>query len=264
MQRLIRDGVGLCYEEAGQGGPPMLLIHGFACGHTHLAPQLARYARERRVVSLDLRGHGQSDAPDSEYSFGEFADDVAWLCRELGVYQPVVIGHSLGGCVALKLAAEYPDLPSAIVMLDSPVVLPVGTSEFLAPLSEAINSPGYAQALQQFMSMSFLPSDDQERKARILQEMSTLPQHVVQRGWRGLIDEDTDTLAVKCKVPALYIDAGAPNCDLARFQQLTPQLVVGRTVGSGHWNQLEVPDQVHAMIDRYLRNLAQAPVPVPA
>ena len=47
-----------------------------------------------------------------------FADDVAWLCNELGLTRPVVVGHSMGGGIALELSARYPDLPSAVVAVD--------------------------------------------------------------------------------------------------------------------------------------------------
>jgi pimeloyl-ACP methyl ester carboxylesterase len=53
-------------------------------------------------------------------------------------------------------------------------------------------------------------------------------------------------------VPILYIDAGTPNTDLSRFGELCPGLVTGKTVGAGHFLQLEVPEQVNSMIERFL------------
>jgi len=67
------------------------------------------------VISVYLRGHGDSDKPQTPYTVCGFADDVAWLCGELGVAKPIVIGHSMGGMTALEIAARYPELPSAIV-----------------------------------------------------------------------------------------------------------------------------------------------------
>ena len=112
MSRLRRDGVALFYEEAGVGEPPMLLVHGLGCCHTHLTPQLEHFSDDHRVVAVDLRGHGQSDAPHQEYTIEGFADDLAWVCARLGLENPVVVGHSLGGEICLALAASYPDLPA--------------------------------------------------------------------------------------------------------------------------------------------------------
>ncbi len=53
-----------------------------------------------------------------------FADDLAWICNQIELVGSVVIGHSMGGIVAFDLAARYPDLPSAVVMLDAAVMLP--------------------------------------------------------------------------------------------------------------------------------------------
>jgi pimeloyl-ACP methyl ester carboxylesterase len=73
MSRFRRDGVALFYEEAGVGELPMLLVHGLACAHTHLTPQLEHFSDDHRVVAVDLRGHGQSDAPQQEYTIEGFA-----------------------------------------------------------------------------------------------------------------------------------------------------------------------------------------------
>ena len=57
--------------------------------HTHLAPQFDYFGRTHRVVAVDLRGHGASDMPMQEYTVAGFADDLAWLCDQLGVVKPV-------------------------------------------------------------------------------------------------------------------------------------------------------------------------------
>ena len=79
MQQLDHDGVALAYEEAGNGDPPMLLVHGWCCDHTYFTPQFERFRHKHRVVAVDLRGHGQSDKPQQDYSMAMFADDLAWL-----------------------------------------------------------------------------------------------------------------------------------------------------------------------------------------
>src|SRR3954464_3768824 len=131
---LLRDGVTLAYEERGTGDPPLLFVHGWACDRTYFAPQVENFAREHRVVAVDLRGHGQSDAPPGEYSPAVFAADLAWLCERLGIQRPVVIGHSMGGVVAVALAALHPHLPTAIVAVDAaicpPTALRVGAEAF--------------------------------------------------------------------------------------------------------------------------------------
>jgi len=106
--------------------------------------------------------------------------------------------------------------------------------------------------LRQFLELNFAPTDDPQRKARLVDQMASAPQQVVVSTWDGMFAWDSASAAAACNVPALYLDTGTPNADLQRFHELCPQLVIGKTVGSGHFLELEVPEQVHAMIDRFL------------
>jgi pimeloyl-ACP methyl ester carboxylesterase len=260
MQRLNRDGVGLAYEEAGRGEPPILLVHGWTCDHTYFAPQFEHFSRAHRTIAVDLRGHGESDKPQQDYTMAGFADDLAWLCGQIGVTKPVVIGHSMGGVIALELAARHPDLPAAIVMVDSPIVPPQALRDGVAPLMEALRGPTCREAQREFVAnMLFLPSDDQQRKARIVDHMSSAPQHVMASAFDEIFSWDSVAAASACKVPALLINAASPLAQVERFRELCPQLVVGQTVGAGHFHQLEVPDQVNAMIERFVAIAVPSP-----
>lgn len=253
MQSLTRDGVTLCFEEAGSGGPPLLLVHGWTCDHTYMAPQFAHFQKKHRVIAVDLRGHGQSDKPEQDYSVQSFADDLVWLCDQLHVQKPVVVGHSMGGVIAVGLAALFPDMPSAIVTLDSPIVPPQAIRDTIAPLITALKTPQYSEAQRQFVSAAlFLPTDDPARKARILDDMSSAPQHVMSSAFEGSILYDTESMIQKCQVPFLALLAAQSLSDVPRLQKLCPKAVIGQTVGAGHFHQLEVPQQVNAMLERFL------------
>ncbi len=255
MPFLHRDAIALYVERRAGRAPPVLLIHGWCCNHRHMAPLAEHYARRgHAVVSLDLRGHGRSDKPQQAYPIGAFADDVVWCCRELQLQQPVLIGHSMGGIVAYEVAARAPQLPGAIVMLDSAVVMPAAVREAVPHFLGLLSGPDYAAHLREFVAKAlFLPSDDITRKANILDDMATAPQHVMVAAFEGLGAYDAQASG-RVTAPALYIvaDEPSPRCDMARLHELLPQLQLGRTVGSGHFCQLEVPGQVHPMIDRFL------------
>ena len=255
MPFLHRDGVALYVEQTAGRAPPVLLIHGWCCDHRHMAPLAEHFARQgHAVVSLDLRGHGRSDKPQQAYSIGAFADDVVWCCTELQLQRPVLIGHSMGGIVAYEVAARAPQLPGAIVMLDSAVVLPAAVREAVPHFLRLLSGPDYAATLRDFVAKAlFLPSDDAARKADILDAMAAAPQHLMVAAYAGLGDYDAQA-AGRVSVPALYIAANepSPRCDMARLRELLPQLQRGQTVGSGHFCQLEVPEQVQPMIDRFL------------
>ncbi len=253
MPHVSREGVALFFEDAGSGAPPLLLVHGWTCDHTFFAPQFQHFRRTHRVVAVDLRGHGQSDKPQQDYTMAAFADDLAWLCAQLGIEKPVVIGHSMGGLIALELAAHRPALPAATVTVDSPVLPPQGMFDGVAPFVAALRTPGYRDALHQFVEeMLFLPTDDQARKAQIVDIMASAPQYVMASAFENIVRFDHAAAATACAVPWLALFAAHMFTDVARLRALCPHVITGQTVGAGHFHQLEVPEQVNAMIERFL------------
>lgn len=251
MQTLNRNGVNLAYQEAGRGAPPLLLVHGFCGNHTHLSPQFDYFRRNHRVVAVDRRGHGCSDKPEQPYTIQGFADDLGWLCLELGLYRPVVVVHSMGA-IGLELATRFPDLPAALVLLDAPFAPPPAVQAGFQHLLHGLRSPAYREVLRQTAdSLIFLPTDNQQRKAQLVAGMVELPQQVIVSTWENFLAHNTEAAAAQCLVPVLHLGSVFP-ANLARLRELCPQLVTGQTVGAGHFHQLEVPEQVNAMIDRFL------------
>jgi pimeloyl-ACP methyl ester carboxylesterase len=255
MQSVDRNGVRLIFEEAPGAGAAVVLIHGWCCDHTYLAPQFEHFAKKgRRVVALDLRGHGASDKPVERYTMQGFADDVAFVCNHLGVTKALVIGHSMGGIIAYDFASRYPALLSALVMLDAAIVLPATSRAVIPKFLAELGGPDYQQAIRAFVAGTlFLPTDDPHGKERIIEGMTSAPQHVALSAYQALADYDA-AAAPRVAAPSLYIEANepSPRADVARVRELLPALFFGQTVGSGHFCQLEVPDQVNAMIDRFL------------
>jgi pimeloyl-ACP methyl ester carboxylesterase len=253
VARLVREGVALAYEQAGQGDPPLVFVHGLACHRGFWAAQVEHFARAHRVIAVDLRGHGGSDAPEQPYTMQLLADDVAWMCAQLGVWHPVLVGHSLGGLVALELAAAHRPRVRSVVLIDSILLPPGDRPGFVRELVVKLRSPDGSHALREYYATFFGPYDDPARMAWILDETARTPLYVTGsileesvRSW-----DDADALR-RCDLPLLYLDASTPNADLPRAAELRPRLMVGRTIGSGHFSPCEVPEQVNAMLARFL------------
>ncbi|MER2194743.1 alpha/beta fold hydrolase [Methylobacterium brachiatum] len=264
---LVRDGVRLAHVEAGPMTPqghPLVLINGWTGDHGIFTPQIRHFSRLRRVVAVDLRGHGASDAPEQHYTVASFADDVAWQCRQLGLVKPIVIGHSFGGAVGLELCGRHPDLAAGLVMIDS-IVLPSpdqrGNVE-LAQLLSGVGGPDYpAAALAAAWSIGGAFDEPTRRQAifdtYVLGPCRKTPQHVAHSTLHNMVqNHDPIPAARACRVPMAYISADVPLIeaarDLERLRELCPQLVTAKTLLAGHFNTIEVAEQVNAMIDRFL------------
>ena len=255
MHLIKKGGVTLAYEDINPGSPPMLFVHGWCCDHSVFAPQAEFFSRSHRVVSVDLRGHGRSDAPHQDYTMAVFADDIAWLCTELALNKPVVVGHSMGGNVALEFAApRYPEIPASIVLVDSVILPRKSFLDRLQPLAEALRGPNYQTAYQQAISLLCLATDDEKRKVQLIASLPKAPGYVLVSAFTNhLTDYDVTSAAVGCHVPVAYIGAAVSMADLIQFQSLTPYLLTAQTLGSGHFSPLFVPDQINAMLSTFCR-----------
>jgi pimeloyl-ACP methyl ester carboxylesterase len=253
VAHLVRNGVVLAYEEAGRGDPPLVFVHGIACHRGFWAPQVRYFASDHRVLAVDLRGHGGSDAPEQPYTIRGFAEDLAWTCARLEIPRPIVVGHSLGGLVALEFAAADAEQAGGVVLIDS-VLLPGGErSDAVHALVAALRTSDADRALRNYFATFFGPDDDPTQRTWILDQAVRTPPHVTSSVWEESLRSWDDAGALRrCGVPVLYLDAGTPNADLAQAAELCPELVVGRTIGSGHFSPLEVPEQINAMIERFV------------
>jgi pimeloyl-ACP methyl ester carboxylesterase len=112
------DDVRLYYTDRGQG-PPLLFVHGLGSSGRDWAAQVDHFARRHRVLRIDLRGHGRSERGEGTYAIPQFARDVAVFVRKRGVWPVHVVGLSMGGMVALELAASAPRLLRSLVVVNS-------------------------------------------------------------------------------------------------------------------------------------------------
>lgn len=116
-QNVFLNGCMLAYDDVGTG-PVIVLIHGFPLNRTMWRPQLGDLvAAGYRVIAPDLRGFGESDAPDGPFSMDIFSDDIVGLLDHLEIEQAVVAGMSMGGYILFNLLARYPDRINGAVFI---------------------------------------------------------------------------------------------------------------------------------------------------
>ena len=132
------DGVSIFYEEFGGGeGPAAVLVHGITESSATWGPITGLLAESRRVVTLDLRGHGQSGMAD-RYDLEAMAGDVAAVCADAGLEAPHLVGHSLGGAVVSAVASVMP--VSSVVNVDQ--MLSLGSfKDQLMPVEPMLRDP---------------------------------------------------------------------------------------------------------------------------
>jgi len=136
MDRVTLHGHELCYLDVGAGAP-IVLVHGLMSSSSTWTAQVDRLANRHRVIAPDLYGHGESAKPTGDYSLSAHAASLRDLFDALGIADATLVGHSLGGGVALQMAYLFPDRVNALVLVSSG-----GLGRELNPLLRAATLPG--------------------------------------------------------------------------------------------------------------------------
>lgn len=131
----------LSYDAVGSG-PPLLLLHGLFGSCSNWRGVARALSVANTVVSVDLRNHGASPW-SSAMDYPSMADDVRQLIETLGLKQPALLGHSMGGKTAMALALRYPELVSRLIVAD---IAPVSYLDTLTPFAAAMRSVDLAAA----------------------------------------------------------------------------------------------------------------------
>jgi pimeloyl-ACP methyl ester carboxylesterase len=139
QKTLSRSGVHLVVEDFGGAGPSVLLLHGLA-GHSLEWRETAnRLIDSHRVLALDLRGHGASERRPLDVSLQAHVEDVAYLVEELELAPVVLVGHSMGGVIALLTAGRRPELVRALVIGDASAERPDQADVAVAKVQRALS-----------------------------------------------------------------------------------------------------------------------------
>jgi pimeloyl-ACP methyl ester carboxylesterase len=277
------------YVEAGSGERTLVLIHGLASDLRAWRNNIDALARDYRVIAIDLPGYGKSSKGNYTYSMEFFAKVVRGVVRELELGTPTLVGHSMGGQVAMTYALMYPDALEALV-LTSPAGLETfedGEARWLANAmtpeftckasSEAI----YIRHVQNFHKM---PRDAEfmidDRLAVVGGEGFDEYCRAVSRSVAGMLDQPVHDRLPQIRVPTLVLfganDQLIPNPFLhggstVRLADKTAKLIPGARLEilprAGHMAQFEQSEPWNAQVQQFLNGVPPhdpnaAPTPV--
>jgi pimeloyl-ACP methyl ester carboxylesterase len=252
VTRISGPAGSLVVSDGGRAGPPVVLVHSLAGNSTHWARQLAHLRPKHRAIALDLRGHGQSEPPkDGDYSITGMTGDIEAVVDTLSLDRFVLVGHSMGGGVALSYAGAHPEGVVGLLLLD-----PIGDGKQV-PATEAESflrglESDYPTMSQQYWTSIAGPNS--AVRERLLADLSVVPQNALLQVLRSVMQFDPDPLLARYQGPILSVVT--PQNDgafsLHRLGGRFPHRVV---TGTGHWIQLDKPKEVNRMLDEFLETV---------
>lgn len=232
------------YVNYGKGDDAIVLIHGWTMNVDNWRDQIPDFAKQHRVIAIDLPGHGQSDKPKVAYSMEYFARAVEAVMRHAKVKRAVLVGHSMGTPIARQFYRKYPAKTLAIVIVDGSL-RPFGDKAMLDNMIGGLRGPTYKETINQMFTMMNGPNLPTEARDRISASSSATPQYVLVSAMEGMADasiwgEDpinVPVLAVMAKNPFL-----PPNVEES-FRALAPKMEFHMWNDVGHFIMMEKPKE---------------------
>ncbi len=284
LKYLELHGNRLAYQDEGQGDA-ILLLHGMAGSSQTWRSVIRPLSRKYRVIAPDLLGHGMSAKPRSDYSLGAFAVLLRDLLDELGVARATVVGHSLGGGVAMQFVYQHPDYCERLVLIGSgglgpdvgwtlrllsapgaELIMPIIAPQPVLTAGEkvrswfakmGIESPRGGEIWNAYSSFS-----DAETRQAFLRTLRSVVDY------RGQAVSALNRLNVRADIPIMAIwgerDAIIPVQHAYAALEARPDARLEVMAGVGHFPQVERPTEVVDLIDDFITSQRAAEIEQPA
>ena len=247
---LAPDHSTIRYRVYGKGEPALVLIHGWSCDSGYWDSQLDALAAGHMVVTLDLAGHGKSDAHRrKDWSIENFGADVAAVVNAAGLSRVILVGHSMGGPVAMTAARLLPGKVIGLVGVDTwrDIAHPF-PKEMTAPILQGMRKD-FAKATTGLADGNFFTAGtDPIVRHWIVKDMAAAPPDVAIPALEHLLTFDYAPLLDELDLPIVAINADPPPTDAAAIRRVAPRFRVVTIAGAGHFLMMEKPALFNRML----------------
>ncbi|MCK4841361.1 MAG: alpha/beta hydrolase [Methylococcales bacterium] len=253
------NDIELYYEIHG-AGQPLLFIHGLGTSSKDWEYQLNFFISHYQVITVDLRGHGQTTKAQGTYSIKLFADDIAKLLKKLNITNIHIVGLSLGGMISFQLARDNPELVKSMVIVNSWSHFPINNLKTRLKF--------YARLLMiQFMSMkkvgeaiaSSLFPEKKQRKLRELfvERFKKNDKSSYTKSLKSIVIWDFTKELYKIKCPSLIVTADHDYSSIQSkkdYIKLMPNAQLQIIENSHHGVTIEKPEEFNQILSKFLKN----------
>lgn len=253
------DGVHIEYRVYGKGDPAVILVHGWACDGNYWKAQLGDLKAKYTTVTVDLAGHGASGRNRSDWSIGNFGEDVASVARQLQNGKIILVGHSMGAPVALEATRRIGDRVIAIVAVDALKTLgePNPTEQQIQARVKPFRDDFIGHTREFVAKGLFTPEANPTLVQKVAYDMSLEPADVGVAAMEALWRMDYAKVLPDVHIPVVAINSslGKP-ADEARIRKFIPAFHAVTLDHTGHFLMMEAPDRFNPALLKELETLA--------
>jgi pimeloyl-ACP methyl ester carboxylesterase len=250
------DGLKIHSSTTGNGPNTVILVHGWTCDDTTWTEQVPVLAKQYRVVTLDLPGHGQSESPkDGKFSMDLFARAIEAVRAEVKADQVVLAGHSMGSPVVIRYAQLYPQHTMALVLVDG--LMPAtqnANAKGVAPSNRgaAMAGPDGRKNRETMIRGFFSVSTTTAIQTKILNMMLGAPEATAVGAMNATFTATAPT-DYMLRMPTLGIYAGrSPMASSQSIQAHFPNSEYTQIPDTGHFLMLEKPEEFNRLLLAFL------------
>lgn len=265
MKVYLHSGVTINYVERGTpAGLPVVFIHGFPFSHRMWEPQMRALPHGIRAISYDLRGHGESQVADGQYTIEFLVDDLMALLDHLVIDKAVLCGLSMGGYVALRAVEKFPDRVRALVLADTRSEGDSNEAKIKRSASIlAVKRDGVPAFAEVFVKAVFAPHN-LSGQPQIVEFVKTLIRGNTQLGIAGTLvalaaRTDTTAALVQIKVPTLIMVGESDSLTPPAASEAMHKKISGSQYvvipGAGHMSNLENERLFNETLVAFLKNV---------
>jgi pimeloyl-ACP methyl ester carboxylesterase len=255
MTTLKLDGAEVFYRLEGRGERTLAFAHGWCTDSDDWAEVAGRFSVDHKVLLWDRRGMGRSSAIMPAHSADQHADDLAALLDAEQVDRVVLVAHAGAGPAALSFATRHVDRMAGLVLVDSGLYDPEGGAaedafaEAVTGWIASLSAPDADEFLGTTYASFFGPAAPSEVVEKACLDAIGTDRAVAIEELRHVLT-DTKGLARTVSCPVMWVSVNPEDGPMA--QGLFTDVMIGHPVGSGHFIQVEVPDQLEAMLRAFL------------
>ncbi|MGD9860857.1 MAG: alpha/beta fold hydrolase [Marinobacterium sp.] len=248
------DAEHIAYDVAGEGETALIFVHGWSCDGRYWQEQVPVFAKDYRVITVDLAGHGHSSLERSDYSMLSFAQDVKAVMDRENIGRAVLIGHSMGGGVIAEAAKLMPKRVVGIVGVDTLQNVAQRTPESVIEEMVTPFESDFRTATQGFVSQMFPAGTDQQLMNWIKEDMSSAPKAPALSAFRNYLGQyvsgDAAAVFKDVSVPVVSINARLWPTAFEENQNYIKDYQLLYIEESGHFPMLERPDAFNALLQQ--------------